>query len=127
MPSTSVWTNSSGPRIDRSTWVSAAKLTIASHPAAARATASRIGDVSLEELVLDALEIRGIPGVGQLVEDCHLGALSGKPAHEVGADEPGPSGNEDAHRTRVPAVSLANDITLEKIPISRVDDVAPRL
>ena len=81
----------------------------------------RIGDVSLEELVLDALEVRGIPGVGQLVENCHLGALSGKPAHEVGADEPGPSGNEDAHRTRVPAVSLANDITLEKIPISRVD------
>src|SRR5262245_25353857 len=40
VPSTSVSTNSAAPRIERSTWVSAAKLTIASAPAADSATAS---------------------------------------------------------------------------------------
>ena len=64
-----------------------------------------VGDVTLEELVLDPLEVRRVPGVGQLVENRNLGALPGQPAYEVGADEAGPSGNEDAHRNRVPAVS----------------------
>ena len=39
MPSTSVSMNSEAPWIDRSTWVSAAKLTTASQPSPAAATA----------------------------------------------------------------------------------------
>src|ERR671937_983346 len=41
VPRTSVSMNSAAPKIERSTWVSAAKLTIASQPSAAVATASR--------------------------------------------------------------------------------------
>src|SRR5215210_5390159 len=39
VPKTSVWMKSPAARIERSTWVSAAKLTIASQPSAASATA----------------------------------------------------------------------------------------
>ena len=89
--------NSAGPRIERSTCVSAAKLTIASQPAAAVATASGIGDVALVELVLDALEVRAVAGVGQLVEHDDLVAGRREPPHEVRADEAGAAGDEDAH------------------------------
>ena len=62
-----MWTNSCGPRIERSTWVSAAKLTMASHPAAARATASGRRCPS-DEFVLDAVEIGRVARIGELVE-----------------------------------------------------------
>src|SRR5450759_1861601 len=41
VPRMSVWRNASGSAMERSTWVSAAKLTMASTPAAADSTASR--------------------------------------------------------------------------------------
>ena len=64
--------NSAGPMIERSTCVSAAKLTIA--VAAARPPRDRlgIGDVALVELVLGALEVVAVPRVGELVEDDDL-------------------------------------------------------
>ena len=49
-----------------------------------------VGDVALVELVLDALEVRAVAGVRQLVEDGDLVARRGEPAHELGADEARP-------------------------------------
>ena len=88
--------NSAGPRIDRSTCVSAAKLTIASTPLAARATDLRVGDVALVELVLDALEVRAVARVRELVENDDLLAVRREPPREVRADEPGAAGDEDS-------------------------------
>ena len=68
--------NSAGPRIDRSTCVSAAKLTIASQPARGPRDGIRVGDVALVEVVLDALEVRPVARVGQLVENDHLVAAA---------------------------------------------------
>ena len=51
-PKTSVWMNSPGDSIERSTWDSAAKLTIASQPSTASATALDVGDVAVHELDL---------------------------------------------------------------------------
>ena len=94
--------NSAGPRIERSTCVSAAKLTIASQPRGRRRDRVGVGDVALVELVLDALEVGAVAGVGQLVEDDDLVAGGGEPPDEVRADEPGAAGDEDAARVTVP-------------------------
>ena len=80
--------------IERSTCDSAAKLTIASQPAAACATASGSAMSPCVELVLDAVEVRAVAGVGQLVEDDDLVARRREPAHEVRADEAGAAGDE---------------------------------
>ena len=101
VPSTSVRMNSAGPRIERSTCVSAAKLTIASTPFAAARDRFRVGDVALVELVLDALEVRAVARVRELVEDDDLVAVRGEPPREVRADEPGAAGDEDFHAGRV--------------------------
>ena len=63
----------------------------------------RIGDVALDELVLDAFEVRRVAGVRELVEDDDVGAALREPPHEVRADEPGATGDEHAHRDRVAA------------------------
>ena len=97
MPSTSVWTNSCGPRIERSTWVSAAKLTTASQPARGPGDGVRVGDVADDELGARALEIGGVAGVRQLVEDDDVVAACDEPPHEMRADEAGAAGHEDAH------------------------------
>ena len=68
-----MWTNSCGPRIERSTCVSAAKLTIAVAPGGSAGDGVRIGDVPLEELVLDPVEVRRVARVGELVEDDDVG------------------------------------------------------
>ena len=62
-----------------------------------------IGDVADDELVLDALEVRGIACVGELVEHDDVVALAARAADEVRADEAGATGDEHAHRHRVAA------------------------
>ena len=54
--------------MERSTCVSAAKLTIASQPAGGAGDSLRVGDVAWLELVLDAVEVLLAARVGQLVE-----------------------------------------------------------
>ena len=49
------------------------------------------------ELVLDAVEVRPVARIGELVENDDLLAVHGKPPGEVRADEPGAAGDEDLH------------------------------
>ena len=65
-----------------------------------RGNGSRIDDVALVELVLDALEVRPVARVGELVEHHDLVACCDEPLDEVGADEPGSAGDEDPHRPK---------------------------
>ena len=60
----------------------------------------RVGDVALVELVLDAVEVGAVAGVGELVEDDHLVAGRREAVDEVRADEPGAAGDEHAHRKK---------------------------
>ena len=59
-----------------------------------------VADVADDELDADALEVRRVAGVGQLVEHAHLVAGGQEPLDEVGADEPGPAGDQHAHRAQ---------------------------
>ena len=70
----------------------------------------RVGDVALEELVVDAFEVGGVARIRELVEDGDLGAARGEPAHEVRADEPGSTGDEHAHRHRVAAANPCDKV-----------------
>ena len=65
-----------------------------------------IRDVPLDELVLDALEVGRVPGVGELVEDDDLVPRGDEPPHEVAADEAAPTGDENAHGGMLTAVEL---------------------
>ena len=56
-----------------------------------------IGDVAVVELVVDAVEVRPVARVGELVENDHLLAVHREPPGEVRADEPGTAGDEDLH------------------------------
>ena len=94
----SVRRNDSGSSIERSTWVSAAKFTIASTPPAAvdrRADGVRVADAALHEAVArvvgDGREVLQVAGVGELVvdDDLPVGVLGEHAADEGGADEPG--------------------------------------
>ena len=60
-----------------------------------------IDDVALVELVLDALEVGAVPGVGELVEHHDVLAPLGQMPDEVRADEARAAGDENAHRYRV--------------------------
>ena len=64
-----------------------------------------VADVAFDELEVRALQVRGVAGVGQLVEHDHLFADGGETLGEVRADEPGAAGDEHAHREQatVPA------------------------
>ena len=102
MPTACVVTNASGSAIERSTWVSAAKLTTASQPSIAAATASGVLDAGVHEGVAGAVahvgEVLLAPGVGELVEHHDLVAVLGQPlADEVRADEAGPAADEQPH------------------------------
>ena len=98
MPSTSVWTNSCGPE-NRAVDVRLGGE-VDDRVAALRRRGDRVrvGDVALLELVLDALEVRPVPGVRQLVEDDDLVPAASEAADEVRADEAGAAGDEHAHR-----------------------------
>ena len=95
--------NSAGPMIERSTCVSAAKLTIASTALGRPRDRVGVGDVALVELVLDSLEVRAVARVRELVEDDDLVARLGEPAHELRADEARAAGDQHAHGRRVPS------------------------
>ena len=104
MPKTSVWMNSPGASIDRSTWVSAAKLTIAPTPSRQRLTASASVMSAVDQLdpgLIEALEVLHPARVGELVEhpNREVGMGLEAVADEGGADEAGAAGHEDVHRT----------------------------
>jgi hypothetical protein len=91
----SVRTKSVAPRIERSTCVSAAKLTIASQPPRRR---DGIGVADVADDELDPRR-RGSPGcrVGELVEHATSSPAASEALGEVGADEAGPACDEHAH------------------------------
>ena len=82
MPSALVTMNAYGPAIERSTWVSAAKLTIASAPtaiASATASGSSIAPCTNADLGRHLAQVLPPAGVGQLVEHRHLVAVLAHP------------------------------------------------
>ena len=142
MPTTLVITKSAAPRIERSTWLSAAKWTTASTSPISRSTRPRSQDVALHEraarLVLaHGGEVLDVARVGELVEHHDLVGLGTAPgagehgAHVVAADEPGTTGHQQSHRcpsrsrrtrhSRVPATSPVSG-TIRSCP--RPDSVA---
>ena len=52
-----------------------------------------------DELAVDALEVRRIPGIGQLVEHDDVVAGGDEALDEVAADEAAAAGDENAHPT----------------------------
>ena len=89
--------NSAPLRIERSTWVSAAKLTTASQPCPAWATATASAMSPSWNSCGDAFEIGAVARVRELVEDDHVVAPVCEQLHEVRADEPRSAGDEDPH------------------------------
>src|SRR6185503_1319257 len=61
----------------------------------------RVGDVADDEIDPGPLQIGGIAGVRELVEDDDVVAARDQPSDEVRADEAGAAGDEHAHRGRV--------------------------
>ena len=106
VPKQFVLMKSSGPAIERSTWLSAAKCTTASCPRIASSSVPGIADVALHEpvarVVVDVAQGREVAGVGERVVDGDLvvGVREDVP-HVVGADEPGAAGDEDLARAHV--------------------------
>ena len=99
-------TKASGSAIERSTWVSAAKLTTASTAVHRLGRRARVLDRAVDELVLDVLEVLAPARVGQLVEDDDLVAVVAHAhAHEVRADEAGTAADQQPHRATT-ALSL---------------------
>ena len=98
----------SGSAIERSTWVSAAKLTMASTPWAASHDGLPVADVGLKELVAGIVfygpQIVEVAGVGELVQVDDLGPQAGgeQPADEGAADEAGAAADEEPHRLFTP-------------------------
>ena len=76
VPKQLVLMKSSGPAIERSTWLSAAKCTTASWPRHRVLERARVADVALHELVarvvVDVAQRREVAGVGERVVDGHL-------------------------------------------------------
>ena len=83
-----------------------------------------VGDVTVVELVRDALEVGPVARVGQPVEDDDLVASHRQPPHEVRADEPRSAGDENAHcHSLVPNPAEAIRGTL--VPSSHVRGTVP--
>ena len=106
MPIACVVMKASGSEIERSTCVSAAKLTTASTAATAASTGVGVLDPRVDEpearVVAQVGEVLLAPGVRELVEHGDLvtellQALAG----EVRADEAGPSADEQLHAVTV--------------------------
>ena len=98
MPTAWVWTNASGSAIERSTWVSAAKLTTASTPVERAADRVGVLDAGLDQLDVEVGEVLAPAGVGELVEHDDVVAVVGDAlAGEVRADEPGAAADEQLH------------------------------
>ena len=92
--------NSAAPRIERSTCVSAAKLTTASQPSPASATASASQMSPSTSRTSQPVEVRRVAGVGELVEHDHVLAGREQALDEVRADEAGAACDEDPHRPK---------------------------
>ena len=109
-----VWTNASGSSIERSTWDSAAKLTTASQPSIALATAlgSSISP-STNRSARRPRQVLAPAGVGELVEHHDLVAGLGAQAHVGRADEPGAAGDEQLHRPAVLSVGRCGEVAGE--------------
>ena len=102
MPWAWVVTNASGSAIERSTCVSAAKLTTASRPSIASRDGVGVLDARVHErearAVADVGEVLLAAGVGELVEHDDLVAVLGDAlADEVRADEAGSAADEQLH------------------------------
>ena len=124
VPCMLVMMNASGPWIERSTWVSAAKLTIASQPAAASADRRRILDRAVDEpdLVDYVVEVLPAPGVGELVEHRDLVAVLAEPhPDERRADESGAAAYEQLHRRDHPDRHV-----LARVPVASRGAPEPR-
>ena len=101
-------TNASGSAIERSTCVSAAKLTTASASAIASGDRVAVLDPGVHEAVLDALEVLAPARVGELVEHGHVVAeVAHALAHEGRADEPGAAADEQPHASALEAARWA--------------------
>src|SRR3989304_5352673 len=91
---------SSGPCMDLSTWLSAAKLTTARGRYCASNLPCRVADVALHEHVtlisFQGSEILQIAGVSQLVQADHALIVLREPIQdEIGADETCTAGNQN--------------------------------
>ena len=85
-------------RSERSTWVSAAKLTIASQPFGRFGDHRAVADVAVHEACASTpSQVREVARVGQLVEDDDVFAGGREPLDEVRADEAGAAGDQDRH------------------------------
>ena len=109
-PSTSVLMKSSAQRIERSTCVSAAKLTTMSMPSLQNARNSFVvGNVAFDELVPVGIgkiaQIIEVAGVAEFVEidDVPVGMFAERELHEVRADEAGASRNQNTGHRRTPS------------------------
>ena len=129
MPSACVETNASGSAIERSTCVSAAKLTIASGEPASIARGDRLAvlDRAAHEakarLVEQVVEVLLAPGVGELVEHGHLVAvLAHALARERRADEAGAAADEQFHARIIPAAAPNTRASSR----ARAEDPGPR-
>ena len=91
-----VWMKAPGPSIERSTWLSAAKLTmqVGRNASIRFLHGDRIGDVALHKaiarVVLDVGQGLAVPGIGQQVEVGDRGVAGGQQVmDEIAADEAG--------------------------------------
>src|SRR5215211_1287618 len=62
-----------------------------------------VGDVTMDEHVVDPLEIRKVARIGELVENDHLVPAGDESLHEVASDEAATACHEDAHRLTLKA------------------------
>ena len=88
-----VSTNAAGPRIERSTWLSAAKWTTASRPVLAQQTGdqrpvqNRAVNKRVRRIALQRGEVVDVAGIGQRVEIHDLVAAPHSFKDKVGADK----------------------------------------
>ena len=102
VPKQFVLMKSSGPAIERSTWLSAAKCTTASCPGHRLLERARVADVALDEpvarAVVDVAQRREVARVRERVVDGDLVVGVGEDVPDVvRADEAGAAGDEDLH------------------------------
>ena len=128
VPKTSVWMNSPGDSIERSTWDSAAKLTTASQPSIAARDGVAVGDVALDQLDavrVEALEVLAPARVGELVEHAdrvarvRLEAV----AHVGRADEAGAAGDQEPHAAASQRSRSARYSAQALLPVGQRDRV----
>ena len=100
VPTTLVWTNAAGPSIERSTWLSAAKLTIASGwcVASSEATSARSPMSPCTNtwpvVAVQRRERVAVAGIGQRIEIDDADAAIDCVEHEVASDETGAAGDQ---------------------------------